>query len=103
MEMRVPLRLFLLVTGTFCVGTDVFVIPGMLPEIGDSLGVSIAAVGQLATGFSVSYALLGPLLSGLLSGWSPRTTLSAALGAVALGNLICAGADSLLIAMLGRV
>ena len=96
-------RLFLLVTGTFCVGTDVFVIPGMLPEIGDSLGVSIAAVGQLATGFSVTYALLGPLLSSLLSGWSPRMALSAALGAVAVGNLICAGADSLLIAMLGRV
>jgi DHA1 family inner membrane transport protein len=99
----VPVRLFLLVAGTFCIGTDVFVIAGMLPEIGDSLGVSIAAAGQLTTGFSICYALLGPVLSNVLSAWSPRTTLSAALGAVALGNLVCAGADSLLVAMAGRV
>ncbi|GAA4629400.1 MFS transporter [Actinoallomurus vinaceus] len=98
-----PVRLFLLVAGTFCIGTDVFVIAGMLPEIGDSLGVSMAAAGQLTTGFSIGYVLLGPVLAGLLSAWSPRTTLSVALGAVALGNLICAGADSLLIAMSGRV
>jgi DHA1 family inner membrane transport protein len=50
----VPVRLFLLMASTFCIGTDVFVIAGMFPEIGDSLGVSIAAVGQLSTGFSVS-------------------------------------------------
>ncbi|MCO6007732.1 MFS transporter [Actinoallomurus purpureus] len=96
-------RLLLLMAGTFFIGTDVFVIAGMLPEIGDSLGVSIAAVGQLMTGFAISYALLGPLLSSLLSSRSPRMALPAALGAVAVGNLICAGADSFLVAMLGRV
>ncbi|MFI8992925.1 MFS transporter [Streptomyces sp. NPDC053542] len=98
-----PVRLYLLAAGTFFLGTDVFVIAGMLPGIGHSLGTTLAAAGQLMTAFSLAYAVLGPLLSGALGNRAPRTTLTAALCAAALGNLVCAGADSLLVAMAGRV
>ncbi|GHH88752.1 MFS transporter [Streptomyces sulfonofaciens] len=96
-------QLWLLVCGAFFVGTDVFVIPGMLPEISSSLGTSMASAGQLMTVFAIAYAVLGPVLSGLLRSAPPRWALSGALVAVCLGNLVCAGADSLLAALPGRV
>ncbi|MGY3678340.1 MFS transporter [Streptomyces sp. TE33382] len=97
------MRLLLLAVGTFLIGTDVFVIAGMLPQIGDELKVSISAAGQLMTVFSVGYAVLGPLLAAPLSRRSPRVALAAALVAVALGNVVCAAADSLPTAMAGRL
>ncbi|MFD3497955.1 MFS transporter [Streptomyces sp. NPDC058676] len=97
------MRLSLLAAGTFLIGTDVFVIAGMLPQISDSLNVSVSAAGQLMTVFSVGYAVLGPLLAAPLSRRSPRVSLTAALVAVALGNVLCAVADSLPTAMAGRL
>ncbi|MBZ6205987.1 MFS transporter [Streptomyces olivaceus] len=97
------MRPLLLAVGTFLIGTDVFVIAGMLPQIGDSLNVSVSAAGQLMTVFSVGYAVLGPLLAVPLSRRSPRAALTAALVAVALGNAVCAVAGSLPTAMAGRL
>ncbi|MEV5982171.1 MFS transporter [Streptomyces sp. NPDC052114] len=97
------MRLLLLAAGTFLIGTDVFVIAGMLPQISDSLHVSISMAGQLMTVFSVGYAILGPLLAGPLGHRSPRVALAAALTAVALGNTVCALAGSLPVAMGGRL
>ncbi|MFF9165760.1 MULTISPECIES: MFS transporter [unclassified Streptomyces] len=97
------MTLLLLAMGTFLIGTDVFVIAGMLPQIGASLDVSLSAAGQLMTVFSVGYAVLGPLLAVPLGRRSPRTGLTAALVAVALGNLLCAVAGSLTTAMAGRL
>lgn len=97
------MRLLLLAMGTFLIGTDVFVIAGMLPQIGESLNVSIPVAGQLMTVFSVGYAILGPLLAVPLGRRSPRVSLSLALVAVALGNVVCATAGSLPVAMAGRL
>ncbi|EFL30480.1 predicted protein [Streptomyces viridochromogenes DSM 40736] len=97
------MRLLLLAVGTFLIGTDVFVIAGMLPQIGASLNVSISAAGQLMTVFSIGYAVLGPLLAVPLSRRSPRAALTAALIAVAAGNVVCAVAGSLPAAMAGRL
>ncbi|MER6916115.1 MFS transporter [Streptomyces sp. NPDC000594] len=48
---------------TFVIGTDDFVIAGVLPEIGSDLDVSTAAAGQLVTVFSVTYAVAAPPLA----------------------------------------
>jgi predicted MFS family arabinose efflux permease len=96
-------RLYLLAAGTFFIGTDVFVIAGMLPGIAGSLDVSLSAAGQLMTVFSIGYAVLGPLLAGVTGRWASRARLTAALLAVALGNLVCAWADALPLALAGRV
>ncbi|MED3735643.1 MFS transporter [Virgibacillus pantothenticus] len=39
-------RLLILVLGTFIVGTDNFVIAGLLPHIADDMSVTIAAAGN---------------------------------------------------------
>lgn len=55
--------LFSLMLVTFAIGTDDFVIAGVLPEIADDLDVSEAAAGQLVTVFSITYALAAPPLA----------------------------------------
>ncbi|GAA2141273.1 MFS transporter [Streptomyces synnematoformans] len=80
--------------GTFAVGTDAFVIAGVLPDIADSLGVSVAAAGQLVTVFSLAYAVSAPVLGVLTAGWSRRTALVVALAVLTAGNVLTAVAPS---------
>ena len=76
--------------GAFAVGTDAFVIAGLLPAISDSLSVSVAAAGQMVSVFSIAYAVLSPVLAALTGGWSRRTVLITALLVFAVGNVATA-------------
>lgn len=58
-------RLLILVLGTFIIGTDDFVIAGILPSIAADLDVSIVAAGQLVTAFAFAYAIGAPVLGTL--------------------------------------
>jgi len=49
--------LIVLATGPFAIGTDAFVIGGVLPAVARSLGVSTGSAGLLVTAFAVAYAL----------------------------------------------
>ncbi len=55
-------RIFILVVGTFIIGTDDFVIAGLLPNIAEDMNVSIAMAGQLVTAFAIAYAMGAPVL-----------------------------------------
>lgn len=93
----------ILAFGTFAVGTDAFVIAGILPEIAQSLDVSVAAAGQLVTVFSIAYAVLAPVLATLTAGWSRRVVLPAGLMLFAVGNVITALAPSYGLVLVARV
>ncbi|SPL98143.1 MFS transporter, DHA1 family [[Actinomadura] parvosata subsp. kistnae] len=88
--------------GTFAVGTDGFVVAGILPEIARSLDVSVAAAGQLVTVFSIAYAVLAPVLATLTAGWSRRVVLPAGLALFAVGNVITALAPSYALVLVSR-
>lgn len=62
MRALVPLAL-----ATFAVGTDAFVMAGLLPAIAADLEVSVPAAGQLVTVFALTVAVAAPILSWLLS------------------------------------
>ncbi|MCP1247384.1 hypothetical protein NKW54_15890 [Acetobacter cerevisiae] len=51
-------RIWLLALGTFAIGTDVFVISGILPEIATSLHVDLNGAGQIVTAYALTYALI---------------------------------------------
>jgi DHA1 family inner membrane transport protein len=89
--------------GTFAVGTDAFVISGLLPDIHRSLSVSVAAAGQLVTIFAIAYAVLSPTLGALTSGWPRRRVLISALFVFALGNVATALAPSYPLILASRV
>lgn len=96
-------RIYLLGAGAFAVGTSSYVVSGVLPDVSSELHVSLTAAGQLATAFSLSYAIGAPILSTLTGRWERRTLLIAALVLAALGNLIAALAVNYPILIAGRV
>jgi predicted MFS family arabinose efflux permease len=96
-------RIYLLGAGAFAVGTSAYVVSGVLPDVSSELHVSLTAAGQLATAFSLSYAVGAPILSTLTGRWERRTLLIAALVMAALGNLIAALATDYPVLLVGRV
>jgi len=96
-------RLFWLSLGAFAVGTEGFVIAGILPAMSRDLAVSLAAVGQLVTAFSLAYALGSPLLAIATAAWPREWVLRAAMGGFAAANLLAALAPSYGWVMAARV
>lgn len=92
-----------LAVATFAVGTDAFVIAGLLPAIATDLGVSVAAAGQLVTVFAVTLAVAAPVLSWLLSSLDRRKALQLALVVFVVGNVATALSPSYSIMMSARV
>jgi len=71
----VPVWLLALFFASFAIGTDDFVIAGVLREISQDLSVSEAAAGQLVTAFSVTYAVAAPLAAVALARLPRRTAM----------------------------
>lgn len=86
--------LYLLALGTFAVGTEGFMIAGILPKIASDLAVTPAAIGQLVTVFAFAYALSSPILTALSGHMKRRTVLIAAMGVFVAANLVASAAPS---------
>src|SRR3954470_587696 len=80
--------LYWLALGTFAVGTESFMIAGLLPGMAADLAVSVATAGQLVTAFALAYALSLPVLPALTGHIGRRALLIVAMGAFALANII---------------
>lgn len=72
------------------IGTDEFVIAGVLPEISADLAVSPAAAGQLITVFAVVFALGAPLLALVTDQLPRRPVIVGALVVFAVANAAAA-------------
>ncbi|MEW6642490.1 MAG: MFS transporter [Pseudomonadota bacterium] len=96
-------RLFWLALAAFAIGTESFMITGLLPVMSADLGVSVSAAGQLVTAFALTYAIGSPVLATLFNNLDRKAVLGVALGGFILGNLIaaCAGGYGLL--MVARI
>ena len=81
------LRPWILALGAFAVGTDKFVVAGVLPTIAADLSVSVAAAGHLVTAFALTFAIGAPLLATLTASWRRRHILIATLLVFSLANL----------------
>lgn len=79
-------RLLSLALATFAVGTDGFVIAGLLPQIAADLDVSVPTAGQLVTAFALAFAIAAPTLGAITSRWDRRTALLIGLAIFVLGN-----------------
>lgn len=89
-----PLTLYWLALGAFCIGTETFMIAPLLPAMAADLGVSIAAAGQLVTVYALTYAISSPILSTLLGNRDRKVLLIAALAVLMVANLLAAAAQS---------
>ena len=97
------LRLLPLVLGAFAIGSETFMISGVLPTIAGDLGVSPSAAGSLVTAFALAYAFGSPLLAVASAGVERKRVLMVAMGAFAAANILAAFAPSFLMLAAARV
>lgn len=83
-----------LMLATFVIGTDDFIIAGVLLEIAHDQQVSEAAAGQLVTVFSITYALSAPPLAVATARLPRKPMVVGGLGIFALLNFLTAMAPS---------
>ncbi|WP_406631738.1 MFS transporter [Amycolatopsis sp. WGS_07] len=96
-------RLVILAVGTFVLGVDGFVLPGLLPEISASLSVSVASAGQLTTVFAVAYAVGSPVIATLAGRADRRIVIGAGMVAFLAGMVLQAAGPTYGIVLAGRV
>lgn len=88
-------RIYLLALGTFTVGTEGYVIAGVLPDVAHDLHSSVSTGGQMVTVFALVYALAGPPLIGLFQHVRPKRLLVGAALGFAAANLLAAAAPDI--------
>lgn len=96
-------RAFILALGTFAVGTDAFVIAGILPQIAHDLSVTIENAGLVVSVFAISYALGSPIVSVLSANWRRKIVLVSGLMTFAAANVLSALSAKLSILLATRV
>jgi MFS transporter, DHA1 family, inner membrane transport protein len=95
-------RLPVLSLGMFALGTDSFVVAGVLPEISQFFGVSISAAGQMTTVYAITYALLAPTIAALAAGVPRKSLLLAGLAMFIVANLATTASPTFAIALVTR-
>jgi len=91
-----------LALGAFAVGTEGFMIAGLLPRIAGDLSVTVAQAGYLVTIFGVTYAIGSPVVAVLTGTIERKRLLLGALLAFALANLLAAWSSGFLGLMASR-
>ncbi|WP_058300630.1 MFS transporter [Gorillibacterium timonense] len=98
-----PISLLSLTVGAFAIGMTEFVIMGILPNVAESLHVSISAAGQLITLYALGVALGAPILTVLTSRIPQKKLLIFLMLLFIAGNGIAAIAPNYAVLMGARV
>src|SRR3954469_292959 len=77
-----------LTLGAFAIGTEGFMIAGLLPALARDLSVDVPAAGHLVTVFSLTYAIAAPVMAVLTARVERRRVLTVAMGGFAVSNLL---------------
>ena len=93
----------MLALGALDFGLEQSIILPALPALAAHYDASLAAVGWLVTGFLLAGIVAVPLLGRLGDLFGKRRMLLVALGAFAVGSLICAATDSIELVIAGRI
>jgi MFS transporter, DHA1 family, inner membrane transport protein len=89
--------------GALAVGTDGFMIAGLLPAIARDLGTGTAVAAQLVSVFALTYAAGAPTIASLVSGAPRRGVLLWVLAGLCASNVLGALAPSLTILFVARI
>ncbi|MGF7237902.1 MAG: MFS transporter [Frankia sp.] len=96
-------RLVVLAVGTFALGVDGFVLPGLLPHIAADLSVSVAAAGQLTTVFAIAYAVGSPIIATVTGRIDRRIVIGTGMVVFLAGMVLQAAGPSYAVVLVGRV
>jgi len=98
----VDYRLLILALGTFAIGTDSYVVAGILPQVGKSFSTGVAAAAQFVSVYSLSYAVFTPVMATIAANWPRRRVLLLGLAAFVASNALTAMAPTFALALAGR-
>jgi MFS transporter, DHA1 family, inner membrane transport protein len=96
-------RALILALGTFAIGTDAFIIGGVLPRIAHELSVSVGRTGLVVSVFSLSYAVGSPIVAALTAHLRRPTVLIGGLAVFSAANLMSALSPTLAFLLATRV
>ncbi|MGV3549587.1 MFS transporter [Rhizobium sp.] len=96
-------RLLILALGMFALGTDSFVMAGILPDIAKHFDVPIGVAGQVTTVYAITYAILAPTVAAIAAHVPRKTLLLASLVTFVVANLATAVAPTFGLALATRV
>jgi MFS transporter, DHA1 family, inner membrane transport protein len=96
-------RLAILAVGLFIVGTNGFVIAGLLPSIAHSLHVPASSVSYSITYYAIVVAVASPAVSIFLPTVSRTRLMASGLVLVLIGTVVAAAAPTLLVFTAGRI
>ncbi|WP_423462846.1 MFS transporter [Promicromonospora sp. MS192] len=97
------LRIALISAALFVVGTNAFVIAGVLPQIATGLGASTSSVSYSISWYAIIVAVLAPVVSVLCARTSRAALMGAGMGLIAGGIALSAIAGDLTLFTAGRV
>jgi predicted MFS family arabinose efflux permease len=97
------MSVFWLAVAAFAIGTESFVIAGLLPVIAADLQISLVATGQLVTAYALTYAVGSPILAVTFNNLDRRTVLTLALCCFIAGNLLAVVAASFAMLLASRM
>ncbi len=95
-------RLWILALGAFALGTDLFVIAGILPDVTRDLGVSTAMGGWLVSIFAFTYAVASPALAVATGNFDRRNLLTGSFAVFCIANAISAIAPGFWVLVMAR-
>lgn len=98
-----PVALYALALGGFGIGLTEFVIMGLLPEVATDFAVSETVAGHLISGYALSVAVGGILLTAALGRADRKKALLALLVLFIVGNLMSALAGTYELMLAGRI
>ncbi|WIE83307.1 MFS transporter [Curtobacterium sp. MCPF17_021] len=96
-------RLWVLAAALFVVGTNAFVIAGVLPDLAVGLRTSTATVATAITWYAAVVALASPLVATFLAVVPRRGLLTTGMALVAIGTAVTAVAGNVDVFIVGRV
>ena len=98
-----PAALLALTISAFAIGTNEFIIVGLLTPIGTDLGVTVATAGLLVSLYALAVAFGAPVITGLASRVGRRKLLLSLMGLFVAGNVVAAFAPTYELLVLARV
>lgn len=97
------MSLYWLAVMAFAIGTEAFVIAGLLPIIAADVHISMVVTGQLVTAYAIVYAIGSPLLAILFEKLDRKLALVIALVVFIAGNVAAAAATGFAVLLLSRM
>lgn len=92
--MKINFPLLALAVGAFAIGTTEFSPMGFLPQIAESLNISIPTAGMLITAYALGVMIGAPFITLWFGRFSRRKALIVLMGIFTIGNILAAIAPS---------